>query len=211
MEKEHVNYNILVSYLEKCEFISLSIGTELALIDNRLLVHDASKDEMTGALNRNSLESLFIYQYDLSLATDKSMVLAMCDLDHFKKINDTYGHLTGDKILKNFVTVVKNRLRDSDIVIRYGGEEFIIIMPNSNLKNAENKLDTLREAFANLCYDYEGLPITATVSIGVLEIKPSLPYSHLEFGMEHWLKEVDALLYNAKSEGRNRVVALSGA
>ena len=206
MEKEQVNYNILVSYLEKCEFISLSIGTELALIDNRLLVHEASKDEMTGALNRNSLENLFVNQYDLSLATDNSMVLAMCDLDHFKQINDTYGHLTGDKILKNFVTIVKNRLRDSDIVIRYGGEEFIIIMPNSNLTNGESKLDTIREAFADFCYEYEGLPITTTVSIGAVAIKPSTPYSHLEFGMEHWLKEVDELLYIAKSEGRNRVI-----
>ncbi|MBN2894997.1 MAG: sensor domain-containing diguanylate cyclase [Campylobacterales bacterium] len=206
MHKEHLNYNILVSYLEKCEFISLSIGTELALIDNRMLVRDASKDEMTGALNRNALEYIFINQYELALATSGTFVLAMCDLDHFKLINDTYGHLAGDSVLKEFVRVVKHTLRDSDIIIRYGGEEFIILLPNANMANAEQKLDHVRDTFANLCCHYEGQYINVSVSIGAIAIVPKHPYTLLDRGIDAFIEEADALLYQAKNGGRNRVV-----
>lgn len=211
MQKEHFNYNILVSYLEKCEFISLSIGTELALIDNRMLVRDASKDEMTGALNRNALEYIFINQYELSLATSGTFVLAMCDLDHFKRINDTYGHLAGDSVLKEFVRVVKHTLRDSDIIIRYGGEEFIILLPNTNISNAEQKLDHLRDTFANLCCHYEGQYINVSVSIGAVAIAPKHPYALLDRGIDAFIEEADALLYQAKNSGRNRVITSASA
>jgi len=96
----HLNgseFHILLTYLEKCELISLSIGTELALIDNVIMNKKITKDTLTGALNRNALRSLFESQYELSLATSNPFVLAVCDLDHFKNINDTYGHIAGDK------------------------------------------------------------------------------------------------------------------
>ena len=106
---------------------------------------------MTGALNRNALDHIFMNQYELSIATDSTFVLAMCDLDHFKMINDTHGHLVGDKVLQEFVSLCKHRLRESDVILRYGGEEFVVIMPNTSLIHGVEKLEALRRDFENMC------------------------------------------------------------
>jgi diguanylate cyclase (GGDEF)-like protein len=195
-----------MSYLEKCEFISLAIGTELALIDNRLLINESSKDKMTGALNRNSLEPIFVNQYELALATDTNFVFALCDLDHFKRLNDTHGHLAGDFVLKEFVQMAKNILRDSDIIVRYGGEEFVIILPNSDLLNGEKKLNQLRENFKNLCCTQSGEHLDVSVSIGATIVKPDQEIKKSEIDIETFIKDADEKLYAAKHGGRNRVV-----
>lgn len=207
MQKPFINYNILMSYLEKCEFISLSIGTELALIDNRNLVKDISKDPLTGALNRNALESVFSNHYELALATDSHFVMAMCDLDYFKMLNDQYGHLAGDKVLKSFVATCKHLLRESDIIIRYGGEEFIILMSNTHLAAAADKLDQLRREFNNLCCTVDNQFIDVSVSIGAIEIKPNISDSHAQKEINTYIQQADIKLYQAKEHGRNRVVS----
>ena len=205
MGREYVNFNILASYLEKCEFISLSIGTELALIDNRLLIKESSKDTMTGALNRNSLDAIFMNQYELALATDSSFILAMCDLDHFKTINDTYGHTTGDKILKEFVAICKNSLRDSDIIVRYGGEEFIILMSNTTLEHGVAKLESIRKDFHRLCCTDGEKVIGVSVSMGVTHILPTPVFSASSIDIKEFIEPADKLLYQAKNGGRNRI------
>jgi diguanylate cyclase (GGDEF)-like protein len=206
MEKKYVNFNVLMSYLEKCEFISLAIGTELALIDNRLLINESSKDKMTGALNRNSLEPIFINQYELALATDTTFIFALCDLDHFKRLNDTHGHLAGDFVLKEFVQMSKSILRDSDIIVRYGGEEFVVILPNSDLVNGEKKLNQLRENFKNLCCTQNGEHLDVSVSIGATIVNPDQEIKKSEIDIETFIKQADEKLYGAKHGGRDRVV-----
>ncbi len=129
-------YHLVISYLEKCELISLNIGTELVLVDNAQINQKVTKDALTGALNRHALKAIFETQYELAMATQSSFILAMCDLDHFKRINDTYGHVAGDEVLKLFVRVVKKNIRNSDVIIRYGGEEFVIMMPAIPLEKA---------------------------------------------------------------------------
>lgn len=207
MKKPLINYNVLMSYLEKCEFISLSIGTELALIDNRNLVKDISKDPLTRALNRNALESVFNNHYELALATDSHFVLAMCDLDHFKLLNDRYGHLAGDQVLKSFVATCKHLLRESDIIIRYGGEEFIILMSNTHLAAAADKLDQLRREFGNLCCNIDNQFIDVSVSIGAIEIKPKISDSADQKAINTYIERADQKLYQAKERGRNCVVS----
>lgn len=165
-------HHILITYLEKCELISLSIGTELALLDQIAINNKVAKDSLTGALNRNALENVFESQYEIAFATDNSFVVAMCDLDHFKSINDTYGHLAGDEVLKKFVEVVKNNIRSSDLIIRYGGEEFIIILSAIDETKGYAVLDKLRENFAKLSVQYKDKTIKTSVSIGMAEIKP---------------------------------------
>jgi diguanylate cyclase len=205
LDKKRYDQSTILSYLEKSEMISLTIGTELALIDNTYLIKKVGKDEMTGALNRNSLSNLFASQYELSLATESNFSLAMCDLDHFKGINDTYGHLAGDSILKAFVKIVQETLRDSDVVVRYGGEEFIIILPHTKLEHAIKKLEDLRLNFANHVCNYNDTEFGTTVSIGVIEITPQPSQEGKKISMESYIKEVDELLYHAKSSGRNRI------
>lgn len=196
-------YDILITYLEKCELISLSIGTELAMIDNVLMNQQITKDSLTGALNRNSLKNIFESQYELSFATANHFVLAMCDLDFFKEINDTYGHVAGDKVLISFIDTVKKNIRNSDIVIRYGGEEFIIILPAVNKEKGCQVLEKIRKDFQESHLLFENKKIQATVSIGMMEVAPE--YHYKKSFLNEYLIQVDQKLYLAKHNGRNRV------
>lgn len=200
---EDSEYHILITYLEKCELISLSIGTELALIDNIIMNNKVIKDPLTGALNRNGLRNIFESQYELSLATNNPFVLAICDLDYFKTINDTYGHVAGDKILQNFVSITKKHIRNSDVIIRYGGEEFVIILPAVDDKKGFEVLESLCKAFEESYVEFEGQTIKATVSIGMMKIKPK-KYFKSTF-IDEYIMIVDQKLYTAKNAGRNRV------
>jgi diguanylate cyclase len=200
----HLNEShVLISYLEKCELISLSIGTELALLDQISMNKKVAKDSLTGALNRNALESLFESQYELALATNNNFVLAMCDLDFFKEVNDTYGHVAGDKVLKMFVKTVKENIRNSDLIIRYGGEEFIIILSAITEEKGYDVLNNIRSAFAQKVIKFEDKDITSSVSIGMAEINPVKIFK--KNMMNQYLIEVDQELYIAKESGRNRV------
>ena len=196
-------YHIIITYLEKCELISLGIGTELALLDHMLMNKTVTKDTMTGALNRNALRSVFQSQYELSLATNNPFILAMCDLDFFKKVNDTYGHVAGDKLLKIFVDVVKKNIRNSDVVVRFGGEEFIIMLPTIHKDKGFEILDKIRSDFSQTVLEFNNEKITATVSVGMMEIEPE--YLFQKSFTDKYLMIVDQRLYLAKESGRNRV------
>lgn len=199
-QQEH---HVLMTYLEKCELISLGIGTELALIDQIDINKKIAKDSLTQALNRNALERVFESQYELSLAINNSFVIAMCDLDHFKTINDTYGHVAGDEVLRHFVAQVKKYTRNADVVIRYGGEEFVIILPAIDAQKGYAVLDNVRQMCEADVVLFEGQEIHYTVSMGMSEIKPK-NYFHLEMVIQY-IAEVDKKLYIAKEEGRNRI------
>lgn len=198
-------YHIFLSYLEKCEFISLSMSTELALIDNKQLNQRIKKDELTGALTRNSLKNVFQNQYELSLITSNSFILAICDLDFFKEVNDTYGHVAGDKMLTHFVNIVKKHIRDSDIIIRYGGEEFVLLLSTIKRQKGIEILETIRQSFQNSPLINEDQNISATVSIGMMEVNPQDSYKHTF--VDRYINLVDQKLYIAKDNGRNRVEA----
>jgi len=200
---EDSEHQILITYLEKCELLSLSIGTELALIDNVIMNKKVTKDNLTGALNRHALRNIFEGQYELSLATNNPFVLALCDLDHFKKINDVYGHVGGDKVLKNFVDVAKKYIRNSDIIIRYGGEEFIILLPAVNKEKGLEVLEKICRGFEKSTLKFEDKDLNATVSIGMIEIKPQNVFKN-SF-IDEYIVVADQKLYTAKHSGRNRV------
>ena len=196
-------YHILITYLEKCELISLSIGTELVLIDQIRINQQITKDVLTQALNRNGLANVFEHQYELALATSNSFVLAMCDLDYFKNINDTYGHVAGDKMLRHFVEIVKQNTRNSDIIVRYGGEEFIIILPTLSGDKGLEVLENIRQNFADSRCRVEDVDIKGTVSVGMIEIQPKEHYS--ENLLEEAILRADKHLYDAKAAGRNLI------
>ena len=198
------NHHILLTYLERCEMLSLSLGTEIALIDNTLINSEASKDPLTGALNRQKLNQLYFNQLEIAFATSETFVLAMCDLDNFKKINDNYGHVAGDEVLKNFVKISKKILRSSDMLIRYGGEEFIFILPAIKLEKAKIILNEIKDKFASFVLDFEDNKISTTLSFGTIELNPEADESYLK-NFEGVVSLVDKKLYEAKNSGKNRV------
>ncbi|MDZ7820290.1 MAG: diguanylate cyclase [Aliarcobacter sp.] len=205
INKTTENNHIILTYLEKCEMLSLSLGTELALIDNTLINSNASKDPLTGALNRQKLTQLYLNQLEISVATSEPFVLAMCDFDYFKNINDTYGHLAGDKMLEKFVPIVKQSLRNSDMIIRYGGEEFIFILPAIKEEKARELLNKVREDFSKSILDFEEEKISTTLSIGMFEINPDICGISYFRNFENAISIVDKKLYEAKDNGRNMV------
>ncbi len=196
-------HHIKITYLEKCELISLSIGTELALIDNVIMNKQVTKDALTGALNRNALRNIFQNQYELSLATGNRFVIGICDLDYFKKINDTHGHVAGDRILKNFVNITKKLVRSSDIIVRYGGEEFVIILPTLGKDKGFEVLERICHSFRDSAIEVRGKSIQATVSIGMMEIRPQKEFN--DSLVDEYVMIADQQLYKAKNSGRDRV------
>ncbi len=124
--------------------------------------------------------------------------LIMVDIDHFKNINDTYGHLCGDKVLKAVAETLKLNLRARDIIGRYGGEEFGIILPGVNLAQAVSIAERLRKAVEGITIDCNGVPIKVTISLGVATMKDGLDEEKL-------ISLADEALYLAKRSGRNRV------
>jgi diguanylate cyclase len=125
-------------------------------------------------------------------------MLAMLDLDHFKRINDNYGHLAGDKVLKIIANVLRKRLRPTDFIARFGGEEFVLLMPSTVPADGMKLLETLRASIEACPFHFRGEPVTVTLSIGLATFR------HGEHG-DVVLKRADQALYRAKNAGRNRV------
>ncbi|WP_457563553.1 diguanylate cyclase [Caminibacter pacificus] len=149
------------------------------------------KDPLTGVYNRNILEKI------LKENINKNICVIFADIDHFKKINDTYGHQFGDTVLQTFAQILKNSLRKNDIIVRYGGEEFLIYIQNvESIKYAQKIAEQLRKVVEN--FDFNGKKITA--SFGVC-----CKYISSKESFEELIKNADKALYKAKNNGRNRV------
>lgn len=168
---------------------------------SRILRAFMVSDGLTGLLNHTTTK----VQLDLEVARAKRsnvpMTFAMIDLDHFKSINDTYGHSVGDQVLKNVARLLQQRLRKGDIIGRYGGEEFAIILPNTTGNEAVNVLDEVRINFSQILHRAENIEFVSTFSCGVATV-PSFE-SALAVN-----EAADKALYEAKRGGRNRVVLL---
>jgi diguanylate cyclase (GGDEF)-like protein len=177
--------------------LTTTIGTVLMATDRLRgeLEHLATHDSLTGALNRRAL----IEACELELArcrrNDKVMALLMIDLDHFKAINDTHGHPVGDRVLVDFVARVKSLLRQPDRLGRFGGEEFVALLPETSPDEARVVAERLR---ATIEASAGELP-PCSVSIGITVSRPD------DAGLDRMLTEADAALYQAKRGGRNRV------
>ncbi|SIN72163.1 diguanylate cyclase (GGDEF) domain-containing protein [Sulfurivirga caldicuralii] len=155
----------------------------------------AERDMLTGAFNRRGLERRFGHL--AALASDDAPLCAMLfDLDHFKAINDTYGHTVGDAVLRKIADIVMDTIRNTDVFVRWGGEEFMILCPGMHLNEAHKFADTLRQRVQNLMRASD-LP-DVTISIGVAQHKPGE-------SLRDFTQRLDKLLYQAKRNGRNRV------
>ena len=202
--KNDIEYMLILSMLQKCEYLSIDIGIELSFIKSSEYMQKAHYDTLTNVLNRNYLDDIYENEFKLAKLTGKRFSVAMCDLDHFKTINDTYGHDTGDVILKAFATFLKSTLRETDYIIRYGGEEFVIIFPSTSIENGVKLLERFRENLEHFDIKTNTKTINITASFGIIEINPN-DTDRYEFNIENSIRKVDEKLYLAKENGRNRI------
>ncbi|MCS4263330.1 diguanylate cyclase [Pseudomonas protegens] len=157
-------------------------------------------DPLTGLPNRAAWSERLEHEVGQWQQHGNSLLLAMLDLDHFKRINDNYGHLAGDKVLKIIANVLRKRLRGSDFIARFGGEEFVLLLPNTPWPVGVRIVEALRAAIEACPFHFKGEPVTITVSVGLSAFKAG-DRSDLV------IKRADQALYRAKDAGRNRVEA----
>lgn len=156
-------------------------------------------DPLTGCYNRRELESQLRRHASSASRYKNKLSLFMFDLDHFKSINDTHGHLGGDRVLQEVTRLVKDNMRQGDILARYGGEEFIAVLPETGKNKAIEMADRLRTRIADLRIPFNQATIRVTASFGVAELIPNTDISR-------FIEDADTMLYKAKLNGRNTVM-----
>ncbi len=207
MRTTPIDYHYLLLLLEKADHVALSIGIDLTLISNIEYIKSSSKDPLTGVLNRQLLDKIFKTQFELSKSLDTGFALIMGDIDDFKQVNDQYGHVFGDFILKEFAHILIDSVRKSDFVIRFGGEEFIVILPVTTLDEAEKIANKICHIFATKPIDKNGNSLYLSASFGVSYIHPKIDDSSSKRHISELIDEVDQKLLLAKQLGKNKVVA----
>jgi diguanylate cyclase (GGDEF)-like protein/PAS domain S-box-containing protein len=172
--------------------------TEHKMMQSRLEIL-ASTDALTGLPNRQAIMNKATKEFSRAKRYDRALALVMIDVDHFKSINDQYGHATGDHVLTNVGHILGETLRDSDILARIGGEEFVLLLPDTPKVNAENVAERMRTRLANTAIKHETLELSITASFGVAAICPE------DDTLEQMLARADLAMYEAKHSGRNQV------
>ncbi len=170
------------------------------MIEIEKLKMQAVTDGLTGLYNRRYFEEFIKNQFAAAKRNGKELGLLVIDLDHFKQINDTYGHQAGDKVLRAVSLTIRNTVRAMDLAARYGGEEMAVVIPETGEAGSRILAEKIRSAIAALKIDYNGQLIKVTASIGVGQYSQSM-------GSEELLvKQADLNVYQAKKDGRNKVV-----
>ena len=178
-----------------------SFSHQLQKLKDKITQLQISFDPLTGIFNRQAMMPILLQEQAYVQRDNKQCGLAMADLDHFKRVNDTYGHANGDIVLKSIAGFLRTNLRPYDALFRYGGEEFLFCLPNTEIKTGKCLLDRLRT-------DLEKMPIklsnneviTMTISMGITQLKSNTT-------VEDCIIRADDALYEAKNQGRNHVVA----
>lgn len=191
--------------MSSINLVAERIGVTLSGISLREdLQRFSYEDALTGLKNRRYFDQLFEHETAVAVRKGAPLSLLLLDIDHFKRFNDTHGHEAGDLALQAFASILKSRFRGSDIVCRYGGEEFVVILPGSDIAGARERAEELREAARKEPVMFEGNSLgPLTISIGVA----NWPDSTGEPGQ--LLKLADAMLYRAKKGGRDTVEVFS--
>lgn len=166
----------------------------------RAMLEKANTDPLTGVYNRRRFDEILHWEFERVKRYDLTASLLILDLDHFKKVNDTYGHQAGDDVLIATATKISESLRKSDILGRYGGEEFIALLPETDRENALKTAERLRRVIEASTVSYGVQDIKVTISVGVSYLS-----SEKDLTIEKIIKNADESLYSAKEKGRNQV------
>ncbi|MDI6713415.1 MAG: GGDEF domain-containing protein [Thermodesulfovibrio sp.] len=200
-EQHRLTYNELIVKMSKLNDQIVNITRELEKKNAQLkealstVKRMMNTDPLTGVFNRRAIDKMIGREISLALRHKIPLSVVMIDIDFFKKINDTYGHEKGDYVLKSFANKIKKLIRKEDIFGRYGGEEFILILPNTKIDNAYQASERIRQKIEKM--NLKGIQGNITASFGLTEILPTDNENSL-------IKRADEALYLAKRRGRNR-------
>ncbi|WP_027720702.1 sensor domain-containing diguanylate cyclase [Maridesulfovibrio zosterae] len=178
----------------------LSLALNNALMFTKIKTR-ADRDGLTRVFNRRSFDERLVEEFKRHQRLNTDLSLLMIDLDHFKNINDTYGHLAGDMVLERVARLFESTFRSTDFIARYGGEEFVILLPHTKEADAEMLAERVRVKIEKTNMPYQDKNIKVTASIGVSSVRPGSLEKDVEI-----LRKADDALYNAKEQGRNRVM-----
>lgn len=160
-------------------------------------------DELTGLSNRRCFDSSFEKEFLRAKRYNNKLTLVIFDIDFFKQVNDTYGHQCGDYILKQVSNAALQTFRKTDSVFRFGGEEFTVLLTETDIEKAIIPLERFRKTVETLNLSYQNQPIHITVSIGAFQLNDNI------FSKEEFLQKADEALYEAKNSGRNKTILFS--
>lgn len=198
-ERVVAGHTVTTSDFETLMASVLAFGSAAQAVEREVWTVLASLDPLTGLANRRAMLNHLVSERDRSIRQKLPLCVALVDIDHFKKINDAYGHLRGDGVLRQVAGILSGAVRPYDTVYRYGGEEFLLCLPGTTLEAGAQILERLRQAIATILLEDAsgaGTPVTAT--FGLAEIRADIS---VEDGIEH----ADRALYDGKRAGRNRV------
>jgi len=167
---------------------------------NRQLEEMALTDPLTGLANRRAIDIWITRQLSAAARHDFPIWVAICDLDHFKKVNDTYGHEAGDMVLKTFAQILKSNTRQSNICGRHGGEEFLNIITHVERDNSVIAFERIRKQMENQKFTFNNQTFSVTTSMGIAGFRGTRPPAFADL-----LAQADEALYSAKHKGRNRI------
>lgn len=165
----------------------------------RAITSTMIRDSMTGLLNHTAIEEQLVRELSLCARNDGVLSYAIIDLDHFKLVNDRYGHAMGDQVLRSLSRLLRQRLRQTDLIGHYGGEEFVVLLPGADAPTAAKIVDELRQAFSAIRFSASGKEFSATFSAGIASAPPLVDAVTIEH-------QADLALYRAKEAGRNQAL-----
>lgn len=205
LDKDSDRHLPLLALMKKTERHSLDLGNEISMLNNMVIMSVYNKDALTGALTRRNLERILINELELSRATETPFCLLMGDLDHFKAINDNYGHVVGDRAIAHFAGVVRASLRQVDLLFRYGGEEFLMVLPSTHYEQGKILAERVRANLNGQPLQMDDVSITLHASFGLMEVHgTSMAFIDSE-RVRDIIRECDQRLYTAKQRGRDQV------
>lgn len=188
------HHDEIVNVILKSTAIAIARQKNIARLTNA-----ASMDPLTGCYNRREFDVQINRHSASAIRHNSALSLFIFDIDHFKRVNDSYGHQAGDQVLQQVVSVVQANIRTGDVLARYGGEEFVVILPETSLTEAVELADRLRKRISRELIKTRSGVIAVTASFGVAELSGSSALSRL-------VQDADEMLYRAKETGRNRVM-----